>query len=156
MGGIHMAWSQNMWHSSQYSSQVCQSVSSVEYHVSLLALANRYIFRPLMFITSMSCNYTTRSDMQEGWIEPDAFELPCIGFLFGTTVKPVCNDHLSNKICYLWFIQWCVLMKIECTNLFLLTMSAFWSSFRWPLATEMSSRRQRNIPLGGRYRQVSL
>ena len=22
-----------------------------------------------------------------------------------TTVKPVCNDHLSNKIYYLWFIQ---------------------------------------------------
>ena len=21
------------------------------------------------------------------------------------TVKPVCNDHLSNKIYYLWFIQ---------------------------------------------------
>ena len=21
------------------------------------------------------------------------------------TVKPVCNDHLSNKIFYLWFIQ---------------------------------------------------
>ena len=22
-----------------------------------------------------------------------------------STVKPVCNDHLYNKICYLWFIQ---------------------------------------------------
>ena len=22
-----------------------------------------------------------------------------------TTVKPVCNDHLYNKICYVWFIQ---------------------------------------------------
>ena len=35
-------------------------------------------------------------------------------------------------------------------------ISAFWSSSRWPLATLMSSRRQRSIPLGGRYRQVSL
>ena len=24
---------------------------------------------------------------------------------FETTVKPVCNDHLYNKIDYLWFIQ---------------------------------------------------
>ena len=22
-----------------------------------------------------------------------------------TTVKPVCNDHLYNKMCHLWFIQ---------------------------------------------------
>ena len=52
-----------------------------------------------------------------------------------TTMKPVCNDHLSNKICYLWFIQWCVLTKTEGTNLLLLTISVFWSSSRWPLAT---------------------
>ena len=27
-------------------------------------------------------------------------------WLFGySTVKPVCNDHLYNKIYYLWFIQ---------------------------------------------------
>ena len=51
------------------------------------------------------------------------------------TVKPVCNDHLYNKIYYLWFIQQCVSMKTEDTNLLLLTMSAFWSSSRWPLAT---------------------
>ena len=44
------------------------------------------------------------------------------------TVKPVCNDHLFNKINYLWFIQKCVLMKTEGTNLLVLTMSAFWSS----------------------------
>ena len=47
-------------------------------------------------------------------------------------------------------------MKTEGTNLHLLTISAFWSSSGWPLATEMSSRRLRSIPLGGRYRQVSL
>ena len=47
-------------------------------------------------------------------------------------------------------------MKTEGTNLLLLTMSAFWSSSRWPRATLMRSRRQRSIPLGGRYRQVSL
>ena len=47
-------------------------------------------------------------------------------------------------------------MKIECTNLPLQTISAFWSSSRWPKATKMSSRRQRSIPVGGRYRQVSL
>ena len=40
------------------------------------------------------------------------------------TVTPVCNDHLYNKIFYLWFIQYCVLMKAECTNLLLLTISA--------------------------------
>ena len=26
-------------------------------------------------------------------------------FLWGSTVKPVCNDHLFNKINHLWFIQ---------------------------------------------------
>ena len=51
------------------------------------------------------------------------------------TVKPVCNDHLSNKIYYLQFIQYCVLMKTEGTDLLLLTIPAIWSSFRWPLAT---------------------
>ena len=51
------------------------------------------------------------------------------------TVKPVCNDHLYNKIYYLLFIQQCVLMKTEGTNLLLLTISAFWSPSRWPLAT---------------------
>ena len=51
------------------------------------------------------------------------------------TVKPVYNDHLYNKIYYLSFIQQCVSMKTENTNLLLLTMSAFWSSSRWPLAT---------------------
>ena len=50
------------------------------------------------------------------------------------TVKPVYNDHLYNKIYYLRFIQKCVLMKTEGTNLILVTMSAFWSSSRWPLA----------------------
>ena len=44
----------------------------------------------------------------------------------------------------------------EGTNLLLITCSAFYSSSRWPLATQMRSRRQRSIPLGGRYRQVSL
>ena len=72
------------------------------------------------------------------------------------TVKLVCNDHFYNTIYYLWFIQQCVLMKTEGTNLFLLTISAFWSSSMWPLATKMSSRRQRSIPSGGRCRQVSL
>ena len=51
------------------------------------------------------------------------------------TVKPVCNDHLSDKIYYLWFIQYYVLIKTECTTLLLLTISAFWSTSRWPLAT---------------------
>ena len=51
------------------------------------------------------------------------------------TVKPVCNDHLYNKFYYLWFIQQCVLIKTEGTNLLVLTISAFWSSSRWPLAT---------------------
>ena len=32
------------------------------------------------------------------------------------TVKPACNDHLYNKIYYLWFIQWSVLMMTEGTN----------------------------------------
>ena len=48
------------------------------------------------------------------------------------TVKPVCYDHLYNKMHYLWFIQECVLMKTEDTNVRLLTISAFWSSSRWP------------------------
>ena len=51
------------------------------------------------------------------------------------TVKPVYNNHLYNKIYYLWFIPYSVLMKTESTNLLLLTISAFWSSSRWPLAT---------------------
>ena len=81
---------------------------------------------------------------------------PSIVFKFPTTVKLVCNDHLHNKIYCLWFIQQCVLMKTACTNLLLLTISAFWSSSRWPLVTYMGTRRQRSIPLGGRYRQASL
>ena len=48
------------------------------------------------------------------------------------TVKPVYNDHLYNKIYYLWFIQQCVLKKTEGTHLLLLTISAFRSSSRWP------------------------
>ena len=52
-----------------------------------------------------------------------------------STVKPVCNDHLYNKIYFLWFIQLCVLMKTEGTDLLLITISAFCSSSRWPLAT---------------------
>ena len=71
------------------------------------------------------------------------------------TVKPVCNDHLYYKIYHLCFIQHCVLMKTEGANLLVLTMF-FCNSSRWPLVTYMSSRRQRRIPLGGRYRQVSL
>ena len=47
-------------------------------------------------------------------------------------------------------------MMTEGTNLLVLTFPAFWSSSMWPLATWMSSRRQRSIPLCGRYRQVSL
>ena len=35
------------------------------------------------------------------------------------TVKPVCNNHLSDKIYSLWFIQQCVLIETECTNLLL-------------------------------------
>ena len=50
-------------------------------------------------------------------------------------VKPVCNDHLHNKIYCPWFIQQCVLMKTVGTNSLFLTISAFWSSSRWPLAT---------------------
>ena len=38
-----------------------------------------------------------------------------VGILI-STVKPVCNDHLFNKINYLWFIQKCVLMKTEGTK----------------------------------------
>ena len=56
-------------------------------------------------------------------------------FKITNTVKPVCNDHLYDKINYLWFIQECVLMKNEGINLLLLTMSASWSSCKWPLAT---------------------
>ena len=51
------------------------------------------------------------------------------------TVKPVCNDHLYNEIHYLWFIHWCVLMMTEGTNLLVLTITAFLSPSRWPLAT---------------------
>ena len=40
------------------------------------------------------------------------------------TVKPVCNDHLCNKMYYLRFIQQWVLMKTAGTNLLLLTISA--------------------------------
>ena len=52
-----------------------------------------------------------------------------------STVQPVCNDHIYCKIYYLLLIQQCVLMKTEGTNLLLLTMSAFWSPSRWPLAS---------------------
>ena len=52
-----------------------------------------------------------------------------------TTVKPVSNDHLYDNIYYLRFIQWSVLMKTEGTNLLLVTISAYWSSSTWPMAT---------------------
>ena len=84
------------------------------------------------------------------------FEFWYTGEYFLCTVNPVCNDHFYNYIHYQRFIQQCVLMKTEGINLLLLTISAFWSSSRWPLATQMSPRRKRSIPLGGRYRQVSL
>ena len=47
------------------------------------------------------------------------------------TVKNVRNDLLYSKIYWLW----CVLMQIKGNNLLLLTISAFWSSFRWPRDT---------------------
>ena len=83
-------------------------------------------------------------------LSPKILEKVGAGKMVYNTVKPVCNDHLYDKIYYLWFIQWCVLVMTEGTILLVLTTSAFWSSSRWP------SRRQRSIPLGGRYRQVSL
>ena len=39
----------------------------------------------------------------------------------------VTTTSLYNNIYFLWFIQQCVLMKTEGTNLFLITISAFWS-----------------------------
>ena len=40
-------------------------------------------------------------------------------------MKPVCNDHLYDKIYDMWFIQYCVLIETEGTNLLLLTISAY-------------------------------
>ena len=57
------------------------------------------------------------------------------GGMYNTT-KPVCNDLLYNKIYYLWFIQWCVSVMTEGTISLVLTISAFWSSSRWPLALD--------------------
>ena len=68
----------------------------------------------------------------ENWFRVWVTVLFAVHFI---TVKPVCNDHLYNKIYYLWFVQWCILIKSEGTNILLLTVSAFWSSSRWPLAT---------------------
>ena len=45
-------------------------------------------------------------------------------------------------------------MKTEDTNLLLLTISAFWSSSRWPKKDEL--QKADKYPLGGRYTQVSL
>ena len=41
------------------------------------------------------------------------------------TVKPVCNDHLCNKMYYMWFIQWYIFMKTEGIYLNFWTISAF-------------------------------
>ena len=49
-------------------------------------------------------------------------------FVLQYTVKIVCNDHLYINIYYLWFIQYCVLMKTEGTNLLVITISAFWAT----------------------------
>ena len=59
------------------------------------------------------------------------------------------------------FPYWIDALSIDCVvgvpgTIPLLTLSAFWSLSRWLLATPTSSRRQRSIPLGGRYRQVQL
>ena len=99
----------------------------------------------LVFTLSVELNYK----VPIGHAQVAVKDLLHIFFYIYYTVKPVCNDHHYNKIYY-------VLMKTEGTNLLLLTISAFWSSSRWPWATEMSSKRHRSIPLGGRYRQVSL
>ena len=91
-------------------------------------------------------NYTSRETLRQRnisrnqndtlrWNTPHGCRSTYISVMIINTVKPVCNDHLYNKIYYLWFIQQCVLMKTESTNLLLLTLSAFWSSSRWPLAT---------------------
>ena len=45
------------------------------------------------------------------------------------------NERLYDEIYFLWFIHKCVLIKTEGTKLLLLTIPAFWSSSRWPLAT---------------------
>ena len=44
------------------------------------------------YLFNMVFTTPVNKDTQE--IQPDA-----------VTVKPVCNDHLYNKIYYLWFIQ---------------------------------------------------
>ena len=40
-----------------------------------------------------------------GAIDIKVRTLPVILRQFQATVKPVCNDHLYNKIYYLWFIH---------------------------------------------------
>ena len=44
------------------------------------------------------------------------------GTAYTDTAKPVCNDHLYDEIYHLWFIQKCVSIMTEGTNLLLLTI----------------------------------
>ena len=81
------------------------------------------------------CNYKSAHISQTTLPQVSSTQWQMIMTLLTGTVKPVCNDHLYNKIYYLCLIQWYVLMKTEGTNLLVLTISAFWSSSRWPLAT---------------------
>ena len=76
-----------------------------------------------------------KQDNQHPWTTGMKTGQNKVVLLVSNTVKPVCNDHLYNEIYYLWFIQLCDLMMTEGTNLLGLTISAFWSSSRWPLAT---------------------
>ena len=64
-------------------------------------------------------------------------------------MKPVYNDDFYNKMYHLWFIQQCVLMKADGTNLLLLTFSAFWNN-------QDGLQKAEKYPLGGRYGLVSL
>ena len=51
---------------------------------------------------------------------------------FSYTVKPVSNDHLCNKIYGLCLFSNVFLVKTGGSNFLFLTISAFWSSSRWP------------------------
>ena len=56
-------------------------------------------------------------------------------YVYDYTVKPVCNDHLSNKIYYLWFFSVMCFNKNWWYQFTRANNFCLWSSSRWPVAT---------------------
>ena len=89
----------------------------------LLKLGHRKWLRPTEIVNEITCcvpeiqwpGITSAIKLQTNEVKVGLSQLKWV--CSSGTVKPVSNDHLYNKIYYLWFIQWYILIKTEGTNL---------------------------------------